>query len=66
MGRPPLPRKDVRAERVVTFLTSEQRQVLQDFAQGSGQSISTAAQELIQQGLDQLNKNDQTNMEGSP
>ena len=53
MGRPPLPRNQVRVERVVSFLTADQKQQLQAFARESEQSLSTAAQDLIQRSLGQ-------------
>ena len=51
MGRPPLPLHEVRDARVVTFLTTEQRDRLQEFAQTSGRSISATAHELIRRNL---------------
>ncbi len=53
MGRPPLPSSKVRGERVVTFLTTVQKQQLHLLAETSDQSISAAAQELIRRGLKQ-------------
>jgi len=54
MGRPPLPLHEVRDARVVTFLTTEQRDRLQEFAQAHGLSISAAAHELIRRSLEQI------------
>nr|WP_319949501.1 hypothetical protein [uncultured Shimia sp.] len=53
MGRPPLPSGEVRAERVVTFLTTAQKQQLQLFAEETDQTISAATQDLIRRGLKQ-------------
>ncbi|SHJ02741.1 hypothetical protein SAMN05444000_104200 [Shimia gijangensis] len=51
MGRPPLPESEIRAKRVVTFLTTAQKQQLNAFAKISNQSVSAATQDLIQRGL---------------
>jgi len=65
MGRPPLPIEAVRTERVVTFLTAEQKELLHEYAQMSGHSISAAAQELIQRSLANAKQDKRSKIKGS-
>lgn len=65
-GRPHLPDSELRAERVVTFLTSEQKQKLKRYADASALSLSTAAQNLIRQSLSDPDISPKTPTEGKP
>jgi len=46
-GRPPLERRQVRSERIVTFLTPDERDTLVRYAENLGQSVSATVHELI-------------------
>ncbi len=51
-GRPPLPKAEVRSERIVTLLTPSQRRRLARLADSTGQTLSGIAHDLIAQGLE--------------
>ena len=46
-GRPKLPRKQVRDQRVVTFLTGDERRLLEKIANDTSVSVSRACHDLI-------------------
>ena len=54
-GRPKLPRQQLRDQRVVTFLTGEERALLQEIADDTDVSIAKACHDLIVTGMDQMN-----------
>ncbi|MEM9844616.1 MAG: hypothetical protein AAF965_07430 [Pseudomonadota bacterium] len=51
-GRPPVERAHARSERVVTFLTPDERALLDAYADDLGQSISATAHHLICKAMD--------------
>ena len=53
-GRPKLPRQQIRDQRVVTFLTGEERRLLEKIAGESSVSVSKACHDLIVRGMDQV------------
>ena len=53
-GRPKLPREQIRDQRVVTFLTSEERRLLEKLAGDASVSVSRACHDLIVRGMDQV------------
>ena len=53
-GRPKLPRRQIRDQRVVTFLTGEERRLLEKIASESSVSVSKACHDLIVRGMDQV------------
>ena len=54
-GRPKLPCQRLRDQRVVTFLTGEERTMLQEFADDADVSLSKACHDLIVMGMNQIN-----------
>ena len=46
-GRPKLPRKQIRDQRVVTFLTGDERRLLEKIADDTSVSVSRACHDLI-------------------
>ena len=50
-GRPPLPRDEARSQRVVTFVTEQDKAKLIELAEGRSTSLSAVCFELIAQGL---------------
>ena len=54
-GRPKLPRQQLRDQRVVTFLTGEERTFLQEFANDANVSVSRACHDLMVMGMNQIN-----------
>jgi hypothetical protein len=53
-GRPRLPREEKRDRRIVTFLTGEERSMLERFARNADLSISRACHDLLVMGMDQM------------
>ena len=53
-GRPRLPRQQIRDQRVVTFLTGEERRLLGKIAGDADVSVSSACHDLIVRGMDQV------------
>lgn len=53
-GRPKLPREHIRDQRVVTFLTGEERRLLEKLAGDASVSVSRACHDLIVRGMDQV------------
>jgi hypothetical protein len=53
-GRPKLPREQIRDQRVVTFLTGDERKLLEKIAGESSVSVSRACHDLIVKGMDGL------------
>ena len=51
LGRPPLPSEVTRSERVVTFVTREEKQELEVLAATASQSLSAICHHLIVRGL---------------
>ena len=59
-GRPRVPREQVRDQRVVTFLTAEERERLQKVADDAGVYVSRACHSLVMKALrrtDPMGKN---------
>jgi hypothetical protein len=54
-GRPKLPRQQLRDQRVVTFLTGDERTFLQEFANDANVSVSRACHDLMVMGMNQIN-----------
>lgn len=52
-GRPRLARRQLRDQRVVTFLTGEERRLLEKMAGKANVSLSRACHDLIARGLEQ-------------
>ena len=52
MGRPPLPREKTRPNRLVTFLTDAELEILRQEAESAGLSLSAKAHELLKHSLD--------------
>jgi hypothetical protein len=50
-GRPPLPREIARSERIVTFVTGQEKASLERFADAASLSLSAICHRLIVQGL---------------
>ena len=53
-GRPKLPREQIRDQRVVTFLTYDERTLLEKIAEDANVSVSRACHDLIVRSIDQL------------
>ena len=53
-GRPKLPRQQIRDQRVVTFLTGDERELLEKIAFESSVSVSRACRDLIVKGMDEV------------
>lgn len=53
-GRPKLPPEIVRDQRVVTFLTKDERKRLENVADGASVSVSRACHDLILGGLERM------------
>jgi hypothetical protein len=53
-GRPQLPRQEVRDQRIVTFLTGDERRNLEKIAEDTNVSISRACHDLIVTSMEQL------------
>ena len=51
MGRPPLPREIARGNRVVTFVTEQEKASLKQLARVTSQSLSAICHRFIAQGL---------------
>lgn len=51
MGRPRLPTKEARSERVVTFLTPLEHSMLAELARSTDQSVSAMCHELLVQAM---------------
>jgi hypothetical protein len=54
-GRPKLPPNQTRDQRVVTFLTGDERKLLEKIADDANVSVSRACHDLIIRGMDQAN-----------
>jgi hypothetical protein len=52
-GRPKLPPTQTRDQRVVTFLTGDERKLLEKIADDANVSVSRACHDLIIRGMDQ-------------
>jgi hypothetical protein len=52
-GRPKLPPNQTRDQRVVTFLTGDERKLLEKIADDANVSVSRACHDLIIRGMDQ-------------
>ena len=52
LGRPPSPRKTVRSNRIVTFLTDRQMAKLQELAERDGMSLSRVCYSMLKRHLD--------------
>jgi hypothetical protein len=53
-GRPKLPHDEIRDQRVVTFLTGEERRHLEKIAGDANVSVSKACHDLIVRSMEQL------------
>ena len=53
-GRPRSPRQQVRDQRVVTFLTGDERRSLERFAEAANVSVSRACHDLLLRGMEEL------------
>jgi hypothetical protein len=53
-GRPRLPREEKRDQRVVTFLTGEERSMLERLARNADLSLSRICHDLLILGMDQM------------
>jgi hypothetical protein len=51
MGWPPLPRENTRPNRLVTFLSDEELELLRREADGAGLSLSATAHRLLRRSL---------------
>ena len=53
-GRPRLPREEKRDQRIVTFLTGEERSMLERLARNADLSLSRTCHDLLVLGMDQM------------
>jgi hypothetical protein len=62
-GRPPLPREIARSERIVTFVTGQEKANLKRLADATSLSLSAICHRLIVQGIQ---REDRTKKKGKP